>query len=65
MFLMDIWTCPAVLREMAGVGVILKLLLLATVAIHPGWATGIFWIVLVLSTLLSHASRAVRHRRLF
>lgn len=65
MFLMDIWACPAVLREAAGVGVIVKLLLLATVAIHPGWANYIFWTVLVLSTLLSHASRAVRHRRLF
>ena len=65
MFAGDIWANPAHLREVAGFGVLAKLLLVAVMVAHPSLALAIFWAVLVLSTLLSHAPGALRHRRLF
>ena len=65
MFFGDAWANPAHLREVAGFGVLAKLLLVAVMVAHPSLALAIFWAVLVLSTLLSHAPGALRHRRLF
>lgn len=65
MFASDTWTNPAQLREVAGFGVLFKLLLVAAMAIQPGLALGLFWLILVLSTLLSHAPGPLRHRQLF
>jgi hypothetical protein len=65
MFAGDLWANPAHVREVAGSGVLLKLVLVAAMAVRPEWAFAIFWFILVLSALLSHAPGALRHRRLF
>ena len=65
MFAGDVWANPAHLREIAGCGVVLKLLLVAVMATQPAFALPIFWSILVLSALLSHAPGALRHRRIF
>ena len=65
MFTIDTWANPAHLRETAGFGVLVKLLLVGLMAWQPAYALPIFWIVLVLSTLLSHAPGSFRHRQLF
>lgn len=65
MFAGDAWANPAHLREVAGFGVLAKLALVAVMAAHPSSALAMFWAILVLSTLLSHAPGALRHRRLF
>ena len=65
MFAGDVWANPAHLREIAGCGVVLKLLLVAIMATQPAFALPIFWSILVLSALLSHAPGALRHRRVF
>ena len=65
MFAGDLWANPGHIREVAGGGVFLKLLLVAGMAMRPEWALTIFWFVLVISALLSHAPGALRHRRLF
>ena len=65
MFAGDAWTNPGHVREVAGCGVLLKLVLVALMAFVPALALPIFWIILVLSTLLSHAPGALRHKRLF
>lgn len=65
MFAIDSWANPAQLRETAGFGVLLKLLLVGLMALQPAWALPIFWFILILSTLLSHAPGAFRHYRLF
>ena len=65
MFAGDVWANPAHLREIAGCGVVLKLLLVAVMATQPAFALPIFWSILVLSALLSHAPGALRHRRVF
>ncbi|WP_153147415.1 hypothetical protein [Dechloromonas sp. H13] len=65
MFAGDAWANPAHVREIAGCGVLLKLALLALMAVVPATALAVFWTLLVLSTLLSHAPGALRHKRLF
>ena len=65
MFAGDAWANPAHLREVAGLGVLAKLALVALVVAHPASALPVFWAILVLSTVLSHAPGALRHRRLF
>ena len=65
MFAIDTWANPAHLRETAGFGILLKLALVGLMALQPDWALSIFWFVLALSTLLSHAPGNFRHRQLF
>lgn len=65
MFAIDTWANPGHLREVAGFGVVVKLLLVGLMAWQTAWALPIFWLVLVISTWLSHAPGAFRHRQLF
>lgn len=65
MFVSDTWANPAQLREVAGFGILFKLLLVALMAIQPGFALVLFWLILALSTLLSHAPGPLRHRQIF
>jgi hypothetical protein len=65
MFAGDLWANPAHVREAAGCGVLLKLLMVAIMAIRPEWALTLFWSILAFSALLSHAPGTLRHRRLF
>ena len=65
MFAGDLWANPAHVREAAGAGVVLKLLLVAAMAAWPASALTLFWAILVLSALLSHAPGSLRHHRLF
>jgi hypothetical protein len=45
--------------------VLVKLALVAVMALYPPVALPVFWSILVVSTLLSHAPGSLRHRRLF
>lgn len=65
MFAIDIWANSGHLREVAGFGVLVKLLLVGVAAALPHLALPLFWGLLILSTLLSHAPGSFRHRRLF
>ena len=65
MFAGDAWANPAHLREVAGCGVLVKLGLVALMALYPPAALPLFWTILVISTLLSHAPGNLRHRHLF
>ena len=65
MFAIDLWATPALIREVAGFGIIVKLALVGLAGTRPETALAVFWIVLVLSTVISHASGTFRHRRLF
>ncbi|MER2541766.1 MAG: hypothetical protein ABTQ26_21185 [Azonexus sp.] len=65
MFASDTWANPLQLREVAGFGVLVKLGLILWMAVQPTLAIPIFWLILVISTLLSHAPGALRHRQLF
>ena len=64
MLLMDSYNDPGHLREIRGVGILVKLLLVGLSIVEPAWALPLFWLLLMLSTLLAHAPRSFRHRRL-
>lgn len=51
------------LGELAGVVVLLKLAAVGWMALHPQAALLIFWPVLLVSALVSHAPRPLRHWR--
>jgi hypothetical protein len=65
MFASDTRANPSQLREVAGFGVLVKLALVALMALQPMLAIPVFWLILVISTLLSHAPGNLRHRQLF
>jgi hypothetical protein len=52
-----------VLAELAGVVVLLKLALVAAMAAWPVAAAPLFWGLLVLSAVVSHAPKGLRHWR--
>jgi hypothetical protein len=60
----DLWANPAHLRELAGFAITVKIALLGLIAWQPAWAMPLFWAILIVSVVLSHAPAAVRHRRL-
>ncbi len=51
------------LGEVAGATVLLKLALVGAMALWPGAAPSLFWAVLVLSAVISHAPKGLRHWR--
>lgn len=51
------------LGELAGLVVLLKLAAAAWMALHPEAAPALFWMVLAVSGLMSHAPRPLRHWR--
>lgn len=58
------WRQPAYWREVAGLAVAAKIGLLAAIVHAPSQAAAVFWVVLVASSVIAHAPRAFRHRRL-
>lgn len=60
--LLDTWTNPDYLRQVSGLGILCKVLLLATTIVLAGLVVPIFWAVLAGSVVLSHAPRRLRHR---
>ncbi len=65
MFAIDLWASPSLIREVAGVGILVKLALILLANLLPELALAVFWLILALSTLISHAPAALRHRQLF
>lgn len=51
------------LNELAGAVVLLKLALVAAMLAWPGAALALFWALLVLSAVVSHAPKGLRHWR--
>jgi hypothetical protein len=64
MFAVDLWHHPGHLRETAGLGMLLKLALIAAMPIAPAHALALFWIVVVWSAIFSHAPASFRHARI-
>jgi hypothetical protein len=65
LFGIELWRSRQHWREIAGAFVLLKLLLVLAMILMPGHAAGLFWFILISSSLVSHAPKSFRHRRLF
>lgn len=60
----ELWARRLALRELAGAVVVVKLLAAAFVAWEPEYGAAVFWALLVVSSLSSHAPKHWRHRPL-
>ena len=65
LFGIELWRSPQHWKEFAGAFVLLKLLLVLAMILMPGHAASLFWILLISSSVTSHAPKSFRHRRLF
>mgnify|MGYP006269464131 CR=1 FL=1 len=63
LFALDCWQDRNLWREVAGVFVVLKLLLVFAMMLTPQFAGMIFWCLALSSAVVSHAPRSFRHRR--
>ena len=59
------WSYPGYFSQLNGLTVLLKVLLLAGAGMLASFNEILFWLVLVGSVLVAHASRGVRHRKIF
>ena len=64
MALLDAWSRRRWLRELAGLSLLVKLVLLLWFAADEAARPALFWTILVFSTLFSHAPASFRHRQL-
>jgi ABC-type dipeptide/oligopeptide/nickel transport system permease subunit len=64
MVVIDVWTIPGHLREVAGGAILVKLGLLLWMVFDPSRQVALFWIVLVFSAIIAHAPARLRHRRM-
>lgn len=64
LFALDWWQDRNYWREVAGVFVLLKLLLLVAMMLLPRFAGALFWLLLLSSAVVSHAPRSFRHHRI-
>lgn len=61
MLLLDLRAGRIALGELAGASVLVKLVLVAWLALDKAHAGPIFWLLVVMSSLTSHAPKNVRH----
>ena len=65
LFGVELWSSRQLWRELAGLFILLKLLLVFAMILMPGYAAGLFWFLLISSSLISHAPKSFRHKRPF
>lgn len=59
----EVWSKPRHAIELAGLFIPLKLLGVAAMIVLPQFAAGIFWLLLIASSVVSHAPAHFRHQR--
>jgi len=64
LYAIDLWHHPSLWREVAGVFFLVKLIVLSAMLLVPDVAGLLFWLVLIASSMVSHAPRVFRHRRI-
>lgn len=64
MFALDTWSYPGHLRELAGVVVLTKLLLVVWMTLDENVRPLLFWLVVLGSSVSSHAPARFRHLKL-
>jgi hypothetical protein len=64
MFALDLWRKPKHLLEVAGIGVLAKLLLVGGMMLDGAPRLTLFWLVVIWSALFSHAPATFRHARI-
>ena len=64
LFLLDLYTYPQHLKEVAGASVVVKLCFVGVLWASEELRQPVYWALIVWSAILSHAPASLRHRRL-
>ena len=65
MMALDAWSEPGYLRQVQGVAMLVKLLLVTAMIAWQEMQQALFWLLIVYSAMLSHAPGRLRHHRLY
>lgn len=65
LYALEVWSNPAHFGELAGVFIPLKLLLVLVMVLYPENTAAIFWVLLIASSVVSHAPGNFRHVRIW
>lgn len=65
MFALDIWRKPRHLREVSGIAVLVKLVLVGWMAIDAASQHVLFWLIVAGSAISAHAPARFRHALIF
>jgi hypothetical protein len=65
LFGIELWRKPRHVGDLAGIFVVLKLLLVLAMVLLPNYALALFWLLLIASSMISHAPYSFRHIRPF
>lgn len=61
MLILDVWKKPSHLREVAGLSVLVKLVVVVWMALDANLRPALFWLVVVGSAIFAHAPAKFRH----
>ena len=61
----ELWHHLGFWKELAGVFIAVKLIMLLAMLLLPGWAGPLFWLLLITSSVVSHAPWVFRHTKIF
>ncbi|MCB1914379.1 MAG: hypothetical protein KDG52_01470 [Rhodocyclaceae bacterium] len=64
LFALDLWQFPRHVFELSGIAVLVKLLLVALMAVDESLRLPMFWLIVLWSGVFSHAPANLRHLRL-
>ena len=65
MLILDLWRNPDHMRQVAGLSVIAKLVLLALMIFNETCRPQLFWVIVAWSAIFSHAPASFRHAIIF
>lgn len=65
LFGIESWSNHRHWTELAGAFIPLKLFLVLAMILMPNYAAALFWLLVIVSSVISHAPRVFRHLRLF
>jgi hypothetical protein len=65
LYTLELWSNPAHFAEISGVFIPLKLLVVLAMVLYPERALPLFWLLLLASSIVSHAPGSLRHRRIW
>jgi len=65
LFALDVWSKPQHLRQRAGLGMFVKLVLVALMPAAAGAQLALFWLLVIWSAVFSHAPASFRNAKTF
>jgi hypothetical protein len=62
MLALELWNKPRMLQEWSGAAMVIKLCLVAVMALNTELRLPLFWVIVIWSSVFSHAPASFRHK---